>query len=150
MNLIPISEDQPSSSAPGSLLRALLSNKSVQQVDSSGVDSDADQLILDFGGKKYKLSCCASVRSHTSFAASHSNGSGSLIDSGCNGGLSGDDVVVLNQHPLHKADISGIANTSIEGAPICTVAGLIQSTKVPSLAYFISMHIMAWARLSTL
>ena len=69
VNVIPISEDQPSSSAPGSLLRALLSNKSVQQVDSSKVDSDADQLILDFGGKKYKLSCSASTRSYTSFAS---------------------------------------------------------------------------------
>ena len=38
-------------------------------VDDSKVDPDADQLILDLGGKKYKLSCSATIRSYTSFAA---------------------------------------------------------------------------------
>lgn len=40
---------------------------------------------------------------------------GSLVDGGCNGGLTGDDVQVLARtHPHHFVNINGVGNSSIE------------------------------------
>ena len=61
---------------------------------------------------------------------------GSLIDGGASGGLSGSDVRVLEQHPTNKADVSGIGDALIEDVPICTVAGVIQTTSGPIVGIF--------------
>ena len=46
---------------------------------------------------------------------------GSLVDGGCNGGLSGDDVRVID-YTTQKVDVHGIDNTTISSVPIGTVA----------------------------
>ena len=60
----------------------------------------------------------------------------SLIDGGASGGLSGSNVRVLEQHPTNKADVSGIGDALIEDVPICTVAGVIQTTFGPIVGIF--------------
>jgi hypothetical protein len=56
---------------------------------------------------------------------------GSLVDGGCNGGLAGEDVLILDEHSFGKVDIIGVGENLIPGIPLCTAAGLIQTTTGP-------------------
>ena len=56
---------------------------------------------------------------------------GSLIDGGCNGGLVGDDCIILETHAFGKVDIVGVGDNFIENVPLCTAAGLIQTSAGP-------------------
>ena len=60
---------------------------------------------------------------------------GSLIDGGCNGGLAGSDVIVLEES-LEKVNVKGIADTTLKSVPVGTVAGLITTTKGPVIGIF--------------
>ena len=60
---------------------------------------------------------------------------GSLIDSGCNGGLAGDDVLVLEE-TLQRVDVAGIADALLESVPVGTVAGVVTSTVGPIVMIF--------------
>ena len=55
---------------------------------------------------------------------------GSLLDGGANGGMSGNDVVVL-ETTLFTADVTGIADSVVSNVPIVTCAGLVTSTDGP-------------------
>ena len=82
---------------------------------------------------------CASVtniqyRAHQSQV--QTNPTGSLIDRGANGGLSGADVRVLSTSSTQFADINGIANASLTNVPLCTVAGYIDTDKGPIIGIF--------------
>ena len=61
---------------------------------------------------------------------------GSLIDRGANGGLSGDDVVVLASSTSQFADVRGIAGAEVTKIPLSTVAGVLQTTTGPVLGIF--------------
>ena len=50
----------------------------------------------------------------------------SLVDRGANGGFAGNDVRVL-EHTMHKVDVHGIENHKVQGVPIGTVAGLVET-----------------------
>ena len=63
------------------------------------------------------------------------DGQGSLIDSGANGGLSGADVRVIADTG-RTADVYGITNNDIVDVPICTVAGVIETTSGPVVGMF--------------
>ena len=54
----------------------------------------------------------------------------SLIDRGANGGLSSDDVRVLEMDtsPTKQVDVTGIAGAKVSNVPLKTVAGVIQTT----------------------
>ena len=52
---------------------------------------------------------------------------GALTDGGANGGLGGTDCLVLEEG-LAKADVTGIANNTVEDLPICTVASKIETS----------------------
>ena len=106
-------------------IRQLLSNNASR--DSASVPT---QLVID--GRTYTLSYCTRTYSLHQTVQDHG---GSLIDGGANGGLSGSDVVVLNETTLH-ADVTGIANNTITQIPICTVAGLIQTQHGPIIGIF--------------
>ena len=54
----------------------------------------------------------------------------SLVDRGANGGLAGNDVLVI-EHSTRTADVTGIDNHKICDVPISTVAGLLTSNKGP-------------------
>ena len=61
---------------------------------------------------------------------------GSLIDGGANGGVSGNDVVLMDTTQNH-ADLTGLAGEqSIKNLPVCTVAGLIQTQNGPIIGIF--------------
>jgi len=60
---------------------------------------------------------------------------GSLVDGGANGGFAGSDVLVLEESNRF-ADVSGIANHTVENIPICTVAGKIITTRGPAIGIF--------------
>jgi Reverse transcriptase (RNA-dependent DNA polymerase) len=60
---------------------------------------------------------------------------GSLVDGGANGGLSGSDVRVL-MSSLHTADVTGIGDATMTSLPLCTVAGLITTHKGPIIGIF--------------
>jgi hypothetical protein len=64
-------------------------------------------------------------------ANNQSKVNGSLIDGRCNGGLAGADVLVLEEHSFGKVDIIGVGNNLIKDIPLCTTAGLIETTKGP-------------------
>lgn len=55
---------------------------------------------------------------------------GSLVDRGANGGIAGDDVILIEK--THRTcDVSGIDNHTISDLPIATCAGLVQSSIGP-------------------
>jgi len=59
----------------------------------------------------------------------------SLVDRGANGGVSGSDVRVLDQHlPHREVDIEGVQSHRITSIKICTVAGVIDTDKGPVVA----------------
>jgi hypothetical protein len=94
----------------------LLSNNTLRDSSSppSHVDIDGRTYILLYGKRTYSIH-------HNSQTPS-----GSIIDGGANGGLSGSDVGVIAE-TLLTADVTGIASSSLQNVPDCTVAGLIQT-----------------------
>ena len=72
---------------------------------------------------------------HASKHISQGSNKGSLIDGRCNGGLAGDDVLVLEE-TMACVNVSGIADTTIDSFPLGTVAGLIHTTDGPVIAIF--------------
>jgi hypothetical protein len=44
--------------------------------------------------------------------------SGSLVDSGCNGGVAGNDVLILEEHSYGEVDIIGVGNNMIRGVAL--------------------------------
>jgi hypothetical protein len=74
---------------------------------------------------------------------------GSLIDGGANGGLSGSDVVVLAETFL-TADVTGIADNTLQKVPVCTVAGLIKTKHGPIIGVFNQYAIHGTGRLFSL
>jgi hypothetical protein len=78
---------------------------------------------------------CSGARTAPPSASTKANGSskfeGSLIDGGCNGGLAGDDVLITETHPFGKVNIIGIGDNLIYNNPMCTAAGLIQTSEGP-------------------
>jgi hypothetical protein len=108
-------------------IHQLLSNNTSR--DSSSVPS---YVVVD--GRTYTLSYCAHACTYSLHQQLQSP-SGSLIDGGANGGLSGSDVVVLSV-TLLTANVTGIADNSLTQIPICTVAGLIQTQHGPIIGVF--------------
>jgi hypothetical protein len=106
-------------------VRHLLSNTTSR--DSSAPPS---QVVID--GRTYTLSYCARTYS---FHQHKQRSSGLLIDGGANVGLSGSDVVVI-EDTLLTADLTGIANNNLQKVPICTVAGLMQTQHGPIVGIF--------------
>jgi hypothetical protein len=121
----PTTTASPGTPANNCDIRQLLSNSTSK--DSSSVTSS---IVVD--GRMNTLSYCA----HT--YAIHQNiqiPSGSLIDGGANGGLSGSDVVVLYE-TLLTADVTGIVDKTLQQIPVCTVSGLIQTQHGPIIGIF--------------
>ena len=83
-----------------------------------------------------KYQACAENRWYIASQHLSQKYTGSLIDSGANGGISGDDVMVISEDPNKKVDVSEIGNGEIRDAPICTVLGLIETNKGPVIGMF--------------
>lgn len=106
-------------------IRNLLSNNT-----SRASTSIPSQVVID--GRTYVLSFCTRT---ISINKSVTIPTGSLIDGGANGGLSGSDVTVISE-TLLTADITGIGDSKLQQIPLCTVAGLIQSQHGPIIGIF--------------
>jgi hypothetical protein len=119
-------------SEKGHMLYSLASKASVQQyVPSAHTLSDT----VSLNGVVYCCQVnCASVHCLSSFPDS-SPVPNSLMDGGANGGLSCSDVRVISESVL-SANVSGIGNTNLTNLPLCTVAGLIQTTAGPIVGIF--------------
>ena len=75
------------------------------------------------------------LKYHIAQYAQAKNHLGTLVDSGANGGMSGEDVRVL-ETSLNTADVTGIAQNEVSDLPISTVAGLIQTASGPVIGIF--------------
>jgi len=54
----------------------------------------------------------------------------SLVDRGANGGMAGDDVMVIERGE-RSATVNGIDGHTVQDLPICTVAAQVKSNKGP-------------------
>jgi hypothetical protein len=72
-----------------------------------------------------------SVARRTYKANNNPSFQGSLVDGGCNGGLAGDDCLILETHSFGKVDIVGVGDNLIKDVPLCTLAGLIKTLDSP-------------------
>jgi hypothetical protein len=108
--------------AAGSHLRQILSNRNVQ----SPASDDSNQVT--FNGQTYqRITNTLNVTYRVNNASRHFQ-HGSLIDGGANGGMSGADVIVIEE-TLNHADVSGLADHSVTDLPIATVAGVLTSSQ---------------------
>jgi hypothetical protein len=83
--------------------------------------------VFTYMGKTYR-----SMMANRAYKASGKASSiGSLVDGGCNGGLAGADVLIMDEHSFGKVDIVGVADNLIKNIPLCTAAGLIQTNDGP-------------------
>ena len=116
----------------GSLLRSFLSANNAKQATSSTSVPKGTTLMIN--GQKY-AACVAQRVYQASKPIEKPTQQGSLIDSGCNGGLAGDDVLVLEE-TLQRVDVAGIADALLESVPVGTVAGVVTSTVGPIVMIF--------------
>ncbi len=117
--------------APGEQLRTMLSANAAQHNKQV---TFAPGTPINFNGQMFT----ALMANRTYHVAEHSvryNHNGSMVDSGCNGGLAGDDVIVLEE-TMDTVDITGIADSKLESVKIGTVAGVINTTDGPVIAIF--------------
>jgi hypothetical protein len=128
---------------PGTNIRHLLYNSAARDsgtVATTHADSPLSQ--LSFGGRIYTLSTCNvqyNLLQHVSCT------SGSLIDGGANGGMSGAAGRVLAQG-VGKADVSGIADKSVTNLSLSTVAYLSKLTRALSSEFFTNTLILVLLR----
>jgi hypothetical protein len=101
---------------PPSDIRKVLS--SVSRPEAGGTDSDE----ITFQGKTY---CLANVvLTYTVSGALHHNSHASLIDQGANGGVTGEDVRII-ERTMHSVDIQGLDNHQVTNIPIVTAGSVI-------------------------
>jgi len=115
---------------PGSELRELLSNRAAQG-SSSQTTPVAPGAIIELNGQRFRA--CNKTYRVSNYSTDRKLGS--LIDGGCNGGLAGNDVKVL-ETTQKTVSVSGIADAKLEDVPIGNVAGLVQSNKGPIVCIF--------------
>jgi hypothetical protein len=85
--------------------------------------------VFTYMGKTYR----ATMANRAYKASGIASLIGSLVDGGCNGGLTGADVLIMDEHSYGKVDIVGVADNLIKNIPLCTAAGLIQTNKGPNI-----------------
>jgi hypothetical protein len=104
----------------------------IRHILSNATSRDPTPSQLVFSGRTYSLNY-----SHCTYNIHQTirEPRGALIDGGANGGLSGADVIVL-QETFNTADVTGIADNTLHQLKLCTVAALIQSHKGPIIGIF--------------
>ena len=98
-----------------------------QVATTTGPAATNPPAIINQHGRVYRLATAV----QTYQANNKPTVTGSLIDSECNGGLAGEDVLIHDEHSFGKVDIIGVGNKLIKGVPLCTATGLIETTKGP-------------------
>ena len=124
---------QSSVPAPTQALAQRFLNQAVQQPQATLPAGVPDAIV--FGNITYRASK-TKVNYHISQSQVSNSHCGSLIDRGANGGLSGNDVRVLEESTVDFADVDGIGEGGYSNVPLCTVAGLLQSLQGPVIGIF--------------
>jgi hypothetical protein len=108
--------------APDTHLRTLLSNRHAR---TAGTD---DQVTVN-GCTYQRVINVVNVSFYSMYNAQWDTPVfGSLLDGGANGGMSGNDVRII-ETTLNHADVSGLNNHSVSNLPIVTVAGVLSSAQ---------------------
>jgi hypothetical protein len=127
--LVP-SAPAPAPSLPGgSLLRQILSANTTPATVPPIVPATSDGFII-IDGSHYRRINMMNVR-YTLSNHDSTPSSSSLMDGGANGGMTGSDVRIISTSNFHKANVSGIGNSTILNLPLVTAAGLIQTHRGP-------------------
>ena len=121
------SPSPPVQEEPGTLLRNLVSANRSARADGS------DVMVID--GFQYRR-CSVAKRIYHVRAVHDGEPSGSLVDGGCNGGLAGDDVLLIHTVPHQTVTVNGIAGTGFEDIPIGTVAAFVPTESGPIIGFF--------------
>ena len=61
---------------------------------------------------------------------------GALIDGGANGGLRGDDCIVIETHPHRRIDVSGICDSEEQGLSSDHIAAVVETQKGPIIGHW--------------
>lgn len=132
--ITPVVTESPAPNVPiqaDSHLRQTLSNRSVRtdtatnnNVEQVGYNGHTNQRITNMVKAQYHINDAQRITQQ-----------GSLIDGGANGGMSGDDVTII-EHTLNHADVSGLADHSVIDLPIVTVAGVLESSQENIIGIF--------------
>ncbi len=77
-----------------------------------------------------------SIEQSNVFKAIKKTIAGDLLDGGCNGGIAGDNLLILNTDPHRKIDVIGISNNKIKDLPIVQAAGLLNTENGPIICIF--------------
>ena len=111
----------------GDIRRVLSAHKSRQASSPAKPKSATPEDVISFNGKQFRA-----INTHKIQYRVHLNeqsaASSALIDRGANGGLAGADVRVIERTD-RMVDITGIDGHQLNGLPIVTVAGKVQTTK---------------------
>ncbi len=113
---------------PGDIRNVLTSaSKSAKPKRSDGNKTGKRMIVLN--GERF-YSANTIVIKYQSFNQRVLPKLGSLVDRGANGGIAGDDVVIIDKS--HRTcDVSGIDNYTMQSLPIVTCAGLVQTENEP-------------------
>jgi len=104
-----------------------------QRLVNQAATSAPDTIVLN--GVTYRASVTR-INYHVSQTQTRNSPSGSLVDRGANGGLSGSDVRVLEESTSNFADVTGIMGVKSDKLPLCTVAGILDSEQGPIIGIF--------------
>ena len=106
------------------------SNSQQQQVKTSR-QTTTDNVTIN--GHTYMHINMANVQYRVQSKHDNNNdksGFGSLINGGATGGMSGDDVMVIEYQDWY-ADVTGCTDQTVKDIPLATVAGIVRSTSGP-------------------
>ena len=107
--------------APGAMVRHMMSNASQRSTTQAD-----DEFTIN--GSTYRRVNNLRYRVHQ---RSQDVVAGSLVDGGANGGLLGDDVLILEYVDGAKVDVTGIADSEVSDLKIAQAAGLVETVDGP-------------------
>ena len=121
--------------SPGAHLRNMLSNASARGGGRSATSNTSENTIM-VNGVKYR-SCNVTYHIANGEHASHD---GSLVDSGANGGLLGEDVRVLEVDTFNKIDVTGVGQNAITGLNIAQGAAVVETMDEGPIVVIMSQY----------
>jgi hypothetical protein len=111
---------------PGSVIHSILASNSKKKETESVTTPDGRVFTTDVNNANFKYQ----VRNYDTILST-----GSLVDGGANGGLTGSDMRCIEM-TLAKADVSGIAENDLTDLGIGTFAALIETTEGEIIGLF--------------
>jgi hypothetical protein len=113
----------------GSLIRQILSANTTP-ADPPPPAPPTPSGLIQIDGCFYRRVNMANVQYNLSNHDSTPSSS-SLMDGGANGGMTGSDVRIISTSDFHKANVSGIGDSTILNLPLVTAVGYVQTHRGP-------------------